>query len=299
MGSSFRNEKGNLLPDAETMSSVFDVKVQTVTPELAAYWLEHYNNRNRQKNSSGISFLAEEILAGRYVVTHQGIAFGQDGELYDGQHRLEAIVKADKPVTIMVTRGLACAARDVIDSGTGGGVRSPQDVMQMTDSIVISVAIRSWIANADSMIERGTMAGTAPRMTVHALRTGFERHKRSLTAIKAAMGERVSKISLSPVCAALVISHRVYGEKITEMASSMVKGEGLSIGNPALTIRNYLLQHSFPGPSARDEVAQRMFGAIDAYVRQVDLKLPRVNEGAREKIISQWKRLEESKAGSP
>ena len=41
------------------------------------------------------------------MTTHQGIAFDENGVLQDGQHRLCAIVSANKPVDMMVTSGLS------------------------------------------------------------------------------------------------------------------------------------------------------------------------------------------------
>jgi hypothetical protein len=36
------------------------------------------------------------------MVTHQGIAFDTQGVLVDGQHRLAAIIEADRPVELTV-----------------------------------------------------------------------------------------------------------------------------------------------------------------------------------------------------
>lgn len=278
--------------DRSTVSGSIDIRVQWITPELAKHWLGNFNNVNRQKKKAGIEFLAAEIAEGRHILTHQGIAFGADGELYDGQHRLEAIVLAGVPVQMMVTRGLSPQARDVIDSGSGGGVRSPNDILKMTDDVTVSAALRAWVANAEMLLEHGRLTGTQTRMSAHALRVGLARHRMSIDAMKESLGERTARISLSPVCAAFVICHRVMGAPVVEMARKMVSGEGLSAGNPALTIRNHLLQYNHSSPQGREDINCRVFGAIDAYVRGADLKISKLNEGAREKIISSWKKLE-------
>jgi hypothetical protein len=43
---------------------------------------------------------------GNWSVTHQGIAFYEDGTLADGQHRLEAIVRSGATITMYITKGL-------------------------------------------------------------------------------------------------------------------------------------------------------------------------------------------------
>lgn len=64
-----------------------------VTPEMAYDWLVH-NTNNRDLRPLDVLYLKQCILSGNWRVTHQGIAFYADGELADGQHRLNAIADA-------------------------------------------------------------------------------------------------------------------------------------------------------------------------------------------------------------
>src|ERR1700757_3825044 len=76
-----------------------------VTPELAAEWLRK-NTHNRPLRRNVVEALARDIVAGNWVPTHQGVAFYDDETLFDGQHRLSAIVRAQKPVAVLVTFGI-------------------------------------------------------------------------------------------------------------------------------------------------------------------------------------------------
>ena len=51
------------------------------------------------------------------MVTHQGIAFDVDGVLVDGQHRLAAIIEADRPVEMTVFTEVGEGTFDVLDTG--------------------------------------------------------------------------------------------------------------------------------------------------------------------------------------
>lgn len=85
-----------------------------VTPEMAKAWLE-FNTHNRDIRESHVIGLAESIKRGEWMFFHQGIAFGESGRLIDGQHRLLAIIKANRSVPMLVFRDVDDAAYAVTD----------------------------------------------------------------------------------------------------------------------------------------------------------------------------------------
>ena len=87
-----------------------------VTPDMARNMLNS-NPVNRRLSERAVSDLAKAILNNDWQITHQGIAFYDDGTLADGQHRLTAVVKANVPVYMMITKGLSKEAAMSIDSG--------------------------------------------------------------------------------------------------------------------------------------------------------------------------------------
>lgn len=91
--------------------------LETVTPAIAKRYLQN-NPKNRLFKPRLVEQLARDIADGDFHLTHQGIAFADNGDLLDGQHRLMAIVKADKPVQLYVTRSLPAEAMNIIDVGS-------------------------------------------------------------------------------------------------------------------------------------------------------------------------------------
>lgn len=89
-------------------------KWELITPEVAKQYLET-NTNNRQVRSTHVRTLASDMTSGTYHVTHQGIAFHEDGSLCDGQHRLLAVVESEVHVWMLVTRGLPRIAQSAID----------------------------------------------------------------------------------------------------------------------------------------------------------------------------------------
>jgi hypothetical protein len=96
-----------------------------VTPETAAKWLER-NHNNRNITGPRVDLFVRLIQEDKWCLTHQGVAFYDDGDLADGQTRLTAIARAGVPVWMFVTRGLPREAIHAID---GGRPRSVRDVL--------------------------------------------------------------------------------------------------------------------------------------------------------------------------
>lgn len=101
-----------------------------ITPAMAASFLENNSRDNRHLNMNDVRKYARDIKNGKFFCTHQGIAFDEDGNLIDGQHRLEAIKLADRPVDMLVTRNLP---HDVIQFLDHGRTRSIADTMTVTN----------------------------------------------------------------------------------------------------------------------------------------------------------------------
>lgn len=90
----------------------------------AQVWLTKVNELNRARSKSYIQQLAVDMVKGDFKGTHEGIAFDKEGYVVDGQHRLEAIVLADKiaggkfeGVDMFVFYNVPRESMDVINSG--------------------------------------------------------------------------------------------------------------------------------------------------------------------------------------
>jgi len=72
-----------------------------VTPELAKKWLST-NDRNRMPTKRELKKVEYDLIHGEFHLTHQAIAIDPNGILFDGQHRLMAIVNTGiaAPLTV-------------------------------------------------------------------------------------------------------------------------------------------------------------------------------------------------------
>lgn len=85
--------------------ATMETRWMDVTPVMAELWLQN-NVQNRNVSQDTVNAYVREMLNGRWLPNHQGIAFDNRGALADGQHRLMAIVQSGCTVRLMVTFGL-------------------------------------------------------------------------------------------------------------------------------------------------------------------------------------------------
>lgn len=112
-----------------------EIELARITPALARKWLE-LNKNNRPLRPTHVETLRASFARGEYVQTHQGIAFDQDNNLIDGQHRLHAIAQMPKGffVTMLVTRGLE-RDRAFVVIDTVQAKRSTSDVLRVDRNV--------------------------------------------------------------------------------------------------------------------------------------------------------------------
>lgn len=111
------------------MTSNMYSKVEFMTPEKAAYWLST-SQGNRDTKKADKAKLINDIMSGAWELTHQGIAIDEDGHLFDGHHRLEAIVDTGVPCEIYVTYNAPKSSK--VDRGT---MRTDRDAMFMAGAV--------------------------------------------------------------------------------------------------------------------------------------------------------------------
>jgi len=127
-----------------------------VTPSIAKELL-HNNSNNRQVNQSNISFLAEEILNDRFRYNGESIIVSISGNLLDGQHRLMAVVKANKEVHMNIVKDVDDETVGTIDTGaarTAGNVLHMHDIVNSNNVASTIKRILEKIGTERRMIER-------------------------------------------------------------------------------------------------------------------------------------------------
>lgn len=96
--------------------------LELIDAEKAAKYLAH-NNGNRGKKKRALHDYAEDMKNGMWKFNGvDNIVFDTNGDLRNGQHRLEAIVTSGEPQAYFVVRGIDPEAFDTMDVGAKRGL---------------------------------------------------------------------------------------------------------------------------------------------------------------------------------
>jgi hypothetical protein len=94
------------------------INQEVITPAMAQEYLKFNTENYRSINNVRVISYAADMKAGRWQLNGEGIKFDTNGTLIDGQHRLQAIVRAGVPIEMLVIRGIE-AGTNLYDIGAG------------------------------------------------------------------------------------------------------------------------------------------------------------------------------------
>lgn len=218
-------------------------KIETVTPAEAQKWLdttEKNGAKNRRVSPYRVSLLAQQIQRGLWKVTHQGIALDKKGNVVDGQHRLLAIIEANKSIQIPVTRGLENGALEVVDRGRSRSVGDLLGIRGETNGSRKAAIARAMIA-----FIRDEGEGNPKNLQIidQDIFDVMDKFKDDLEWVLSLPSQR--RLGSAPVQACLVIAHAVMPNSIDVLARRFFTGADLEPGDPMLTLRNLLLKEGY------------------------------------------------------
>lgn len=101
------------------------IYVEEIGPERAKELLNKMP-RNRTMNRANLSYIMEEMKRGQFMFTGETIIIDIKGNLINGQHRLESIIRTGKVYPFVVVDGVPQKVFDKLDSGRS---RSTGDVL--------------------------------------------------------------------------------------------------------------------------------------------------------------------------
>lgn len=244
-----------------------------VTPEMAAKWLgKEINAKNRKKRNDHIKRMAKDIKEGRWVFTHQGVAFDTDGILIDGQHRLEAIVCCGIGISLLVTTGLDPLARQYVDAGQMS--RKTIDIMTLgygmdMTGCVDQIAASIWLWSGSNSYKRRSRGEEI---------TFYRANRAALDWVGEQFGGRVPYVGKSPVRGAIAKAYQNFGAakqaRLALFVQILIGNKNTSKENRASTqLREALLGNDFCSSNWRGsrEVYELTASAILAFMSGVPL----------------------------
>jgi len=260
--------------------------------DLCEYILENHNTKNRPTTSSNVLTLSGEMVSGMWRFDGQPIRFDNEGNLIDGQHRLLAIIRANKThegfyLHLLVLTGLSNESFLVMDTGRK---RTSSDTLA-----TIGVEYYKTAATATKFIDafkKGKYG--VNKTTLNGALSNFELpkyyDKLNKTEVKISnclkFGEKLYSSSTSNLLTKSDIAayNYLFGERNIEESNKflqqVVLGIGLTPNSPALLIRDRLIRkktdktYNFSG---KDRV-QAMVYCWNKFRNNQEIKLLRVPE---------------------
>lgn len=142
------------------------VSIESITPEDAKLYLS-FNTMNRNISSARVAFYLQQMIDGHWRLTNDAIIFADDGTLLNGQHRLLALTKFDKPQKFIIGTGFPKDTIIVMDTGKA---RTSADAMKISE-IPNSSAVASIVKRYYLLTQKNTAittSGGGPKTNVNA-----------------------------------------------------------------------------------------------------------------------------------
>ena len=222
-------------------------KVVSVTPQKAKEWLEG-NTNNRAINKRRVALYASDMQRGAWIVTHQGIAIDEDGNLIDGQHRLHAVLEANIAVPMMVTTGIPRIVHvnghhnidvHVMDVLDGGQPRGMGQRLQLGHGVPNA----NLVAAVVNVLQYICVGKRQANMSTHQVLEIRKVYADSLDAIFACGWNNADRKAGLIGC--LVAFHAANPEKAIEFSRGFIDMTGLPPKSPIAALRRWLLNGHF------------------------------------------------------
>ena len=238
--------------------------VVEVTPEIAEMLLAMVPEYQRSLRPANLKKFVTLIREGRFLTTHQGIAFDRDGNLIDGQHRLKAVVETGISIETSASFGLP---HDTFRAMDRGAARSVADDL-MTDGVMtnareagtFSAAARS-LAGIDAGRRVTNTRHVAGWTLGHAMDV-YERHPQLDLGVRLAqmLPRYVPKAGFAAVWTLCAEKDRKTADAF---ATKLISGENMSAGDPVHVLREWCMNLRRTGGAKRDD--EFIFRAINAW----------------------------------
>lgn len=210
------------------------VEILDVSPALAETWLSR-NPNNRNLRKAVVDGYARDMEAGRWRLNGETVKFSAMGQLYDGQHRLNAVVQSGTTVPMVVIRGLG---DDVMPTVDAGAKRSYSDALKLSGEENTSTLAA--VARRAVMWERGMRTNTgAIRPTPLEMDDFLERHPEIRAS--ADLASRLASRERLPA-SVIGLCHYLFAQLDAEAATwfflRLADGDGLAATDPIAVLRS-------------------------------------------------------------
>lgn len=260
---------------------------ERITPSKAEKYMEaHVESGFGQRTLSPIhvDMLVRAITNGHWEKSNgETIKIAENGAILDGRHRLTAIIRSGKPVTVLVVHGVNPAAFSTIDTGRPRTMADLTRIKGLAHGALLASAatLATSYSNRTSNLLTPVTRMKHPKDEV-LVKAATDNLLQGICVKTGAMFKRIFPVPSSIAFAYWVAAKHNRGEAdaFFERVSS---GENLGVSDPAFTLREKLIQmKASRGSVNRDDVIYYILRAFRAHLRGEKLKTLALSRGALE-----------------
>lgn len=244
---------------------------EVIGPERAKEILKTYKVDYRKYRPTYADGLARDMSNEHWEFDGAPIKIDNEGNLFDGDHRMHAVIISGKPQLFLVIAGLPVAAYNTTDTGlarTYGDTlrrRGYQNVSQRTALVKL---VGRW--------ENGVSLDDTKRFTQPELDAIHDKHVDSISRAVANAVSTARKTNLSGALVAFSwwVLTQIDNEQAYTFMVSLAEGENLRRGQPVYTLRERL-RYDAEVRYTRNEYMSLVFSAWNAF--REDREIQKVN----------------------
>ncbi len=194
------------------------------------------NGRNRALRQARIDRYASDMLAGGWRVNGETISISDKGNLLNGQHRLNAVVKANVIVPMWIAEGVDESAFSTIDDGFSRTAGDVLGMAKITNANSVAAVMRI------TMNYRDGIGISKPRPN-RAIEEAITKHNpEKFVAKHHAFLQLGRSVAMSALFIAYEFGSPEISEKVDDFAKGLITGENLGHGDARAIFRNKLVR---------------------------------------------------------
>jgi hypothetical protein len=218
-------------------------KIETITPATAAAYLRQMT-ANRKPKDATVAMYANDMANGKWVISPQAIAFDDQGKLFDGQHRLMAIVRCGIPIPMLVLRGFPAVQQNgrTMDAIDCGAMRSISDRLKLMGAYDGNPNLACAVARQIAKIVMGPNNRSCQKLSLSAVLAIIGWWKNPLSAVmKVTDNPKYKPFRNAHSIAAFTLAAVADAARLDKDMAKLFSGAGLDESSPILALRNTVL----------------------------------------------------------
>lgn len=239
------------------------VKRVMVTPDIAKEWLSRGIDNNRNIRPSHVDGLARDMSAGQWVADSGNlIRFDDRGRLFDGQHRLSAVVKSGVSCSMWVGFNLPPDAFTVTDTNKGRSAADAIDMEGMPNGTAVAALTRmvlTWERTGGKSVRQPHSNPTNREILTRAKSDPLVHD--AVRSVKSRT--RIREMPPSVASFGYWLFRQIDRDATGEFMRGVLSGEGLSTGDPRLAYRRRCLNMIIRGQE--EGINSRVAGLVKCW----------------------------------